>query len=159
MPGIRIACGQDVHTLSGVVDNRHVAVERPVERRKKCRINRSFCQQIAQFAMSRYRGAAVSVRTTRCHTHRAVAPRMTKGTQMLRAPSLRPGRAWPTPTEASRSWLGRRPTRLAPPAADETDAELARDLAVLVESGLVVPIYDGLTVRFALSAEPEGAEP
>jgi len=78
---------------------------------------------------------------------------------MLRAPSLRPGRAWPTPTQASRSWLRRRPTRLTPPAADETDAELACDLAALVDSGLVVPIYDGLTIRFALSEEAEGAEP
>jgi hypothetical protein len=78
---------------------------------------------------------------------------------MLRAPSLRPGRAWPTPTQASRSWLGRRPARFVPPEPDETGAELARDLAALVDSGLVVPIYDGLTIRFALSPEAEGAEP
>jgi len=50
MPSIKIACGQDVHTRSSVVDNRHVTVERPVWRRKKGRINRPFCQQIAQFA-------------------------------------------------------------------------------------------------------------
>ncbi|HYB29512.1 MAG TPA: hypothetical protein VEF89_23075 [Solirubrobacteraceae bacterium] len=48
---------------------------------------------------------------------------------------------------------------MTPPAADETDAELACDLAALVDSGLVVPIYDGLTIRFALSEEAEGAEP
>ncbi len=73
--------------------------------------------------------------------------------------SPRPGQAWPAPTQASRSWPGRRATQFAPPAADDTDAELARDLAVLVDSGLVVPIHDGTTVRFALSPEAEGAEP
>jgi hypothetical protein len=72
---------------------------------------------------------------------------------------LRPGQAWPAPTKAPRSWLGRSPTRFTSPAADETDQELARDLAVLVESGLVVPVHDGLTVRFAVSAEADGAEP
>ena len=73
--------------------------------------------------------------------------------------SPRPGRAWPAPTRASRSSLGPSPTRFAPQAADDVDAELARDLAVLIESGLVVPIPDGLTVRFALSPAAEGAEP
>jgi len=77
---------------------------------------------------------------------------------MPRASSPRPGRAWPTPTHTSRSWLGRRPPRFTQLAIDEADAELARDLAALIESGLVVPIPDGLTVRFALSAEAEGAE-
>ena len=73
--------------------------------------------------------------------------------------SPRPGRAWPAPTRTSRSWLGPSPTRCAAPASDEVDAELARDLAVLIESGLVVPIPDGLTVRFALGPAAEGAEP
>lgn len=71
--------------------------------------------------------------------------------------SPRPGRAWPAPAQASRSWLGPSRPRLTQPAAEEVDGELARDLAVLVESGLVVPIPDGLTVRFALSPEAEGA--
>ena len=73
--------------------------------------------------------------------------------------SPRPGRAWPAPTRASRSSLGPSPTRSAPPTPDEVAAELARDLAVLIESGLVVPIPDGLTVRFALSPVADGVEP
>jgi hypothetical protein len=57
----------------------------------------------------------------------------------------------------SRSWLGSSPTRFTQPEAGEVDADLARDLAVLIESGLVVPVPDGLTVRFALSPEAEEA--
>jgi hypothetical protein len=72
--------------------------------------------------------------------------------------SPHPGQAWPAPAQAPRSWSGRTPTRSAPLAADDTDAELARDLAVLVDSGLVLPIHDGTTVRFALGPETEGAE-
>jgi hypothetical protein len=75
---------------------------------------------------------------------------------MSRDFSPRPGRAWPAPTRASRSWLNRSPTRLT--AADDLDGELARDLSVLIESGLVVPIPDGLTVRFAINPDAEGAE-
>lgn len=74
------------------------------------------------------------------------------------AHSPRPGRAWPAPSQASRSWFGRNPTRFAPLEADDTDVELAGDLAVLIDSGLVVPIHDGMTVRFALGPEAEGSE-
>ena len=74
---------------------------------------------------------------------------------MSRAFSPRPGRAWPAPARASTSWLDRSPTRPTPVPADEVDAELARDLSFLVECGLVVPIPDGLTVRFALSPDAD----
>ena len=77
---------------------------------------------------------------------------------MSGASSPRPGRAWSARTRASGSWLGPSPTRFTQPEADEVDAELARDLAVLIESGLVVPVPDGLTVRFAISPEAEAAE-
>jgi hypothetical protein len=77
---------------------------------------------------------------------------------MSRASTPRPGRAWPAPNQASRAWLGRRPTRVTTPAAGDADAELACDLAVLIERGLVVPIHDGLTIRFALSTEEASEE-
>jgi hypothetical protein len=77
---------------------------------------------------------------------------------MPRASAPRPSRARPAPTQASRASLNGFPPRLARPAADETDAELARDLGVLVERGLVVPIRDGLTIRFALSTEEASEE-
>jgi hypothetical protein len=41
-----------------------------------------------------------------------------------------------------------------PPPSGEFEAELARDLAVLIESGLVVPIYDRGTIRYALAGNP-----
>ena len=65
----------------------------------------------------------------------------------------RTGRVWPTPTETARSWARRTATRVAAPLpGDDFEAELASDLAVLVECGLVVPIYDGGTVRYALAS-------
>jgi hypothetical protein len=77
---------------------------------------------------------------------------------MSGAPTPRAGRAWPPPSRASNSWVdrtaGRRP---AAPLSGEFEAELARDLAVLIESGLVVPIYDRGTIRYALAGDEEDA--
>jgi len=76
---------------------------------------------------------------------------------MSGAPTPRPGRAWPTLPGGSRTWPERATTRVAsPPPSGEFEAELARDLAVLIECGLVVPVYDRGTVRYALAGdEPE----
>lgn len=72
------------------------------------------------------------------------------------APTPRAGRAWPPPPRGSRSWTDRTVSRgSAAPPSGEFEAELARDLAVLVESGLVVPIYDRGTIRYALAWNPE----
>ena len=67
------------------------------------------------------------------------------------------GRAWPSPARSSRQRLFRTPARFTalPPAAD-TEAQLARDLAVLIESGLVVAIRDGTTLRFAVNTDNDG---
>jgi hypothetical protein len=83
---------------------------------------------------------------------------MTKGTQMPGAPTPRAGRAWPPPPRGSKSWA-RGTTSPAPaaPPSGEFEAELARDLAALIECGLVVPIYDRGTIRYALADDVEGA--
>jgi predicted transcriptional regulator len=44
----------------------------------------------------------------------------------------------------------RKPTQLAEQAAN-SQARLAWDLAVLIESGLVVPVRDGATIRYAVN--------
>jgi hypothetical protein len=77
---------------------------------------------------------------------------------MSGTPTPRAGRAWPSPPRASRSWADRTAPRVpvAPPSG-EFEAELARDLAALIECGLVVPIYDRGTIRYALAGEPEEA--
>jgi hypothetical protein len=81
---------------------------------------------------------------------------MRKGTQMSGAPTPRAGRAWPPPPTGSRSWADRTTSRAAAaPPSGEFEAELARDLAVLIESGLVVPIYDRGTIRYALAGDAE----
>lgn len=47
----------------------------------------------------------------------------------------------------------RKPTRFAEQfLAADAQARLARDLAVLIESGLVVPVRDGRTVRYAVKS-------
>lgn len=70
---------------------------------------------------------------------------------MSGASTPRPGRAWPALSGGSRSWAQRTTTRVAtPPPSGEFEAELARDLSVLIEHGLVVPIYDRGAVRYAL---------
>jgi len=75
---------------------------------------------------------------------------------MSRASTPRPGRAWPALPGVSRSWTQRTtPSVAAPPPNDEFEAELARDLAALIECGLVVPVHDRGTVRYALA----GADP
>jgi len=72
------------------------------------------------------------------------------------APTPRAGRAWPPVPRGSRSWADRTATRAAsPPPSGEFEAELAEDLAVLIECGLVVPIYDRGTIRYALAGEGE----
>jgi hypothetical protein len=77
---------------------------------------------------------------------------------MSGAPTPRAGRAWPPPPRGSRSWADRTTSRgRAAPPSGEFEAELARDLAVLVESGLVVPIYDRGTIRYALAGDAEEA--
>jgi len=76
------------------------------------------------------------------------------------APTPRAGRAWPPPPSGSRSWDRRTATRVAgPPASGEFEAELARDLAILIERGLVVPIYDRGTIRYALAGDAEEGPP
>jgi len=75
---------------------------------------------------------------------------------MSGAPTPRPGRAWPALPGGSRSWSERTATRVAsPPPSGEFEAELARDLAVLIECGLVVPVYDRGTVRYALAGDEQ----
>jgi hypothetical protein len=74
---------------------------------------------------------------------------------MSGAPTPRAGRTWPPPPGGSRSWADRTTSRgSVPPPSGEFEAELARDLAVLIESGLVVPIYDRGTIRYALAGNP-----
>ena len=71
---------------------------------------------------------------------------------MSGTPTPRAGRAWPPPPRGSTSWASRTAGRVpAAPPSDEFEAELARDLAALIESGLVVPIYDRGTIRYALA--------
>ena len=77
---------------------------------------------------------------------------------MSGASTPRPGRAWPALPGGSRSWAQRTATGIAtPPPSGEFEAELARDLAVLIECGLVVPVYDRGTVRYALARDTEEA--
>lgn len=77
---------------------------------------------------------------------------------MSGAPTPRAGRAWPPPPRGSKSWAPRTPGRVpAAPPSGEFEAELARDLAVLIESGLVVPIYDRGTIRYALAGDAQEA--
>lgn len=46
----------------------------------------------------------------------------------------------------------RKPTQFAgQPLAADGQARLAWDLAVLIESGLVIPIQDGATIRYAVT--------
>jgi hypothetical protein len=69
-----------------------------------------------------------------------------------------PGRAWPALPGGSRSWADRTTARVATrPPSGEFEAELARDLAVLVECGLVVPVYDRGTIRYALAEDADEA--
>jgi hypothetical protein len=52
----------------------------------------------------------------------------------------------------------RKPTRSAErPLAADGQARLAWDLAVLIESGLVVPVRDGATIRYAVSPTGDAA--
>jgi len=75
---------------------------------------------------------------------------------MSGTPTPRAGRAWPPPPRGSKTWAGRTAPRApAPPPSGEFEAELARDLAVLIECRLVVPIYDRGTIRYALAAGAE----
>jgi len=77
---------------------------------------------------------------------------------MSGAPTPRAGRAWPPPPRGSRSWARRAATRVpAPPPSGEFEAELAQDLAILIKCGLVVPIYDRGTIRYALAGDAEAA--
>jgi hypothetical protein len=77
---------------------------------------------------------------------------------MSGASSPHPGRAWPALPGGSRSWTQRTATGVAtPPPSDEFEAELARDLAVLIERGLVVPVYDRGTVRYSLAGDAQDA--
>jgi hypothetical protein len=78
---VSMTCGEDVHTRQGVVDNRHVAVEKAGDRARRCRIDRDFYPQISQFAGSLRSGRPwqiwppkSSVRAIRCHTHAVVEP-------------------------------------------------------------------------------------
>jgi len=73
---------------------------------------------------------------------------------MSGASSPRPGRAWPALSGGSRSWAQRTAASVATPSpSGEFEAELARDLAVLIECGLVVPVYDRGSVRYALAGD------
>jgi hypothetical protein len=77
---------------------------------------------------------------------------------MSGTPTPRAGRAWPPPRGGTKSWARRTTNRVpAAPPSGEFEAELARDLAVLIESGLVVPIYDRGTIRYALAGGAEEA--
>ena len=69
------------------------------------------------------------------------------------------GRAWPPRARGTGTRFLQPATRLpASMATAELEAELARDLAALVENGLVVPIRDGETLRYSLATDSEGAE-
>lgn len=50
----------------------------------------------------------------------------------------------------------RKPTRFADQPTNG-QARLAWDLAVLIESGLVVPVQDGMTIRYAVNPTGGGA--
>ena len=77
---------------------------------------------------------------------------------MSETPTPRAGRAWPPAPGGSRSWAPRTATPVANPRpSSEFEAELARDLAALVECGLVVPVYDRGTIRYALAGDAEEA--
>lgn len=70
------------------------------------------------------------------------------------APTPRAGHAWPPPPRGSKSWADRTASRSsAAPPSGEFEAELARDLAALIKCGLVVPIYDRGTIRYAIADE------
>lgn len=66
------------------------------------------------------------------------------------------GQSWRPPTRRLKSrpvavGLGDRPSRVA-----AGQAQLAADLAVLVERGLVVAVHDGETLRYAVNPDDEG---
>jgi hypothetical protein len=68
----------------------------------------------------------------------------------------RAGQSWRPPTRRpkSRSGAVRHADRAGPVSSDQ--AHLAADLAVLVEQGLVVPVHDGETLRYAVNPDDEG---
>jgi len=52
MYGVRMTCGEDVHTWPGVVDNCHAAVDKAFNQQRRSRINQRFNPQTRQFARS-----------------------------------------------------------------------------------------------------------
>ena len=73
---------------------------------------------------------------------------------MSQVPEPRGGQPWP-PQATPR--VPRTPTQFAEQrAAANGQARLAWDLAVLIESGLVVPVQDGQTIRYAVNPTDDG---
>lgn len=74
------------------------------------------------------------------------------------SPGAKPqaGQSWRPPTRRPKS----RPPALGlgdrPDHGSAAQAQLAADLAVLVERGLVVAVHDGDTMRYAVSPHDEG---
>lgn len=77
---------------------------------------------------------------------------------MSRVPEPRGGQPWPPQAKRSTRRAPRKPTQFAEQLLAANDqARLAWDLAVLIESGLVVSVRDGATIRYAVNPTGDAA--
>ena len=128
---------------------------------EKLRKDRALPQQTSQFAQCGESRDCRSVRGVWSPTHQTVDVVLDGRRSLLsRFPKPRGAEAWP-PQATRPMWRApRKPTQFAEQLeAANGQARLAWDLAVLIESGLVVPVQDGATIRYAVnpSGEPAAA--
>ena len=77
---------------------------------------------------------------------------------MSRFTEPRGAEAWPPQATRSTRRVSRRQTQFAEQLeAANGQALLAWDLAVLIDSGLVVPVQDGTTIRYAVNPAGDAA--
>jgi hypothetical protein len=82
---------------------------------------------------------------------------MNEGVAMAAVSKPRPGRAWVKSDRRveTEPVPGPRSARTPNPSGDE-QAQLARDLAALIEAGLIVAVDDGREIRYAAVRGEEG---
>jgi hypothetical protein len=155
----RMACRKDVHTGPLVVDNCHVAVDKRVDKWREATqrprfsaANRPICAVSAVARLPFRPSHLVSYALNRrCRTRR-------KETLISRLHEPRGGQPWPPQATRSMRRAPRKPTQFpGPPLAANGQARLAWDLAVLIESGLVEPVQDGETIRYAVRPTGDAA--
>lgn len=156
MGAVTFPCGEDVHTRGRVVHNRHVAVENLAAGGGKN-------LEIAGLFEAKAPVCEVTiadtpwVRPTRWLSYKPM--RMSNKIErnaMSAGGKPRAGQSWRPPRRRPKSSpraisVGDRPGHVS-----AVQTRLAADLAVPVEQGLVVPVHDGETLRYAVNPEDEG---